>query len=378
MSNAEIATRTGTDLIVAVPAGPRAEESYLAARARLGIVRPRDPRTRRLGPPVHRMDLLADLCDDETTTAVMHWLTNSRLRSDQTARDYADDIRHWTRVVAEELGLVPFSFRDITPDLIRIWRLAEESRRRADGARVISDRTILRRLSAITSLYDYTRWRTGEQNLRSPVTKYDRPQIDPNDESTATPILEKHELNAIFDAAKTPREAFVPMVIYTFAGRVTECCAIRLEHHAQYRDGRRHLDVLRKRSKGRMWAVPDGLEPMANLVLGDRTTGGLFLDDNDRELDRHGVDDLLTRLGRRAQVLPARDHTAHMYRASRLTHMYDEGIPLEVIQEFADHEKIETTRRYIRRRMASKARLAHAEQAAAVFAPAISRWITTN
>lgn len=109
----EIITRGGAQL--AVPAGPRAEESFLAARARLGSVRPRDARTRRLGEPRYRMDLLAELCDEETTVEVMHWLTNTRIGSDQSARDYADDLRHWAAVVREELGVFPMSFRDISP-----------------------------------------------------------------------------------------------------------------------------------------------------------------------------------------------------------------------------------------------------------------------
>ncbi|MEV6957324.1 tyrosine-type recombinase/integrase [Streptomyces sp. NPDC051183] len=372
MGDLEIITRTGAE--VAVPAGPRAEESFLAARARLGMVRPRDPRDRRLGAPRYRMELLAELCDEETTVAVMHWLTNTRIGSDQSARDYADDLRHWAAVVREELGLTPMSFRDITPELVRVWRLAEEARVRADGTRRISDRTILRRLSAVSSLYDYTRWRTGERSLISPVTKFDRPQIDPSDESTATPILEKDELQELIGAAATAREAFVPTVIYTFAGRVTECCSTRLEN-AEHRAGRRHLDVLRKRAKGRLWGVPDSLEQLADVVLDGRSAGGLLVDDHGREMDRHAVNDLLARLGRRAGVSPDRDVTAHMLRASCLTHKHDEGTALEEIQEFADHLHIETTRRYIRRRMGQAARLSHAEQAMAAVLPAVERWL---
>lgn len=374
MGEGELEIITGGGAQLAVPSGPRAEESYLAARARLGIVRPRDPRNRRLGEPRYRMDLLAELCDEETTLAVMHWLTNTRIGSDQSARDYADDLRHWAAVVREELGLFPMSFRDISPELVRVWRLAEESRVRADGTRRISDRTILRRLSTVSSLYDYTRWRTGERQLISPVTKFDRPQIDPADESTATPILEKDELTEFIGAARTAREAFVPTVIYTFAGRVTECCATRLER-IENRAGRRHLDVLRKRAKGRLWGVPDGLEQLADVVLDGRFSGALLLDDNDREMDRHAVNDLLARLGQRAGVLGGRDVTAHVLRASCLTHKHDEEVPLEEIQEFADHIHIETTRRYIRRRMSQVARLAHADKAMSTVLPAVARWL---
>ncbi|WP_327258139.1 tyrosine-type recombinase/integrase [Streptomyces sp. NBC_01244] len=367
-----IITRGGGQLTV--PAGPRAEESFLAARTRLGSVRPRDARTRRLGEPRYRMDLLTELCDEETAVEVMHWLTNTRIGSDQSARDYADDLRHWAAVVREELGLFPMSFRDISPELVRVWRLSEESRVRADGSRRISDRTILRRLSTVSSLYAYARWRTGDKTIISPVAKFDRPQIDPKDESTATPILEKEELQELISAARTAREAFVPATIYTFAGRVTECCTTRLEKIEQ-RGGRRHLDVLRKRSKGRMWGVPDGLEQLADVVLAGRSSGALMLDDQGREMDRHAVNDLLARLGKRAGVMEGRDVTAHVLRASCLTHKHDEGTSLEDIQEFADHVHIETTRRYIRRRMDQVARLAHADEAMATVLPAVARWL---
>ncbi|MEU5718558.1 tyrosine-type recombinase/integrase [Streptomyces sp. NPDC020403] len=104
-----------------------------------------------------------------------------------------------------------------------------------------------------------------------------------------------------------------------------------------------------------------------------------------RRLDRHDVDRLLTRLGREAKVLTCpsaqedghryaacrrcRDLTPHVLRASRLTHMHDEGVRLEDIQEYADHADPSTTLAYIRRRNASQRRGALAAAGMRVFTP---------
>ncbi|WSY16169.1 tyrosine-type recombinase/integrase [Embleya sp. NBC_00896] len=68
-------------------------------------------------------------------------------------------------------------------------------------------------------------------------------------------------------------------------------------------------------------------------------------------------------MGKRAGALPGRDLTAHVLRASRLTHMHDEHVDLDEIREFADHEDIATTLVYVRRRDDGANRAAHAAAA---------------
>ncbi|MCP9209516.1 site-specific integrase [Streptomyces sp. NEAU-Y11] len=215
-------------------------------------------------------------------------------------------------------------------------------------------------------------WKKKER-IASPVTKHDRAYIDPNDETTATPVLEKHEFQAVVAAAETVRQALVVVLIYTLAGRVTECCEAQLSHLRQQGE-KKKLNLRRKGDKRRSWEVPSDLWRLAQLATAGRSSGPLLVDDDGNPMDRHAVDRLLTRLGKLAGVLSGRDLTPHVLRASRLTHMHDDGVPMEEIQEYADHSSIETTRRYIRLREKSKRRAQHARDAASVYGHLVSRF----
>jgi integrase len=165
----------------------------------------------------------------------------------------------------------------------------------------------------------------------------------------------------------------VPVLLYTLAGRVTESCTAQL-YHLKEANGERTLDLRRKGGKGRVWPLPERLCDLIDVATADRTTGSLLLDDDDKPMDRHGIDRLLTRLGKQAGVLSGRDLTPHVLRASKLTHMHDARTPVEEIQEYADHAAIETTLRYIRRRDSSARRRLHAAAAVAVYDRLVDRF----
>jgi hypothetical protein len=56
--------------------------------------------------------------------------------------------------------------------------------------------------------------------------------------------------------------------------------------------------------------------------------------------------------------------------------MHDEGVPVEEIQTFADHENVATTLGYIRRRDEHLRRARHAAAGANVIASHLQRWTT--
>lgn len=64
-----------------------------------------------------------------------------------------------------------------------------------------------------------------------------------------------------------------------------------------------------------------------------------------------------------------------MLRASRLTHMHDEGIDLDEIREFADHQDLATTLVYVRRRDDGTKRAAHAAATVPLYDHLIDRWM---
>ncbi|GAA3155560.1 tyrosine-type recombinase/integrase [Streptomyces rectiviolaceus] len=359
-----------------VTARPRAElarpgsadEAFFWLRDVLGTVAPRDPRTRRLGERRYRLEILAETCDRDTFLLVTSWLGSEAVPAITSKQAYADDLRLWASVARELGGHERFFVGAITPDIIETWTKTQKAQDKAP-------RTINRRLSVLTALAEYAKWKTKDQSIASPVTKHDRPKVDPRDETTATPILEVPEFQAVVSAADTPRQALVPVLIYTLAGRVTECCVAGL-HHLKSLDGHRNLDLRRKGGKGRVWPLPDRLCALIDVATAGRSEGPILLDDQDRPMDRHSVDRLLTRLGKQAGVLPGRDLTPHVLRASKLTHMHDAGTPVEEIQEYADHAAIETTLRYIRRRKSTALKAKHAAAAVAVYDHLVDRFTT--
>jgi integrase len=332
----------------------------------LGTVAPRDPKTRRLGPRKHRIEWLAELCERETFLLVMSWLGSDAVPALESKRHYADDIRLWAGVARELGGHERFFLGCISMEMIETWTKAQK-------AKNASPRTINRRLSALTSFTRYAAWKLKDDRLVSPVTKYDRPKVDPFDETTATPLLEVHEYRRVIKAAKTAREAVVPALIYTVAGRVSECCTATISQR-RIVDGKWYLALTRKRSKRRLWPIPDRLRDLFLVALDGRTEGHLLVDGDSKPMDRHAIDRLLTRLGKEAGVLPGRDVTPHVLRKARLTHMHDEGVDLEEIQDYADHARIETTLRYVQMRNMEARRAKHAESAVDVYADLVEQF----
>lgn len=332
-------------------------------RAELGTVRlgyrPTDPKR-------DRIDLLAELCDRDTFQAVMRWLSSGKRRSRATRRAYADDVRHWAAFAAE-LGRTPFRLGTFAYEDITAWKLLQESRQ-------VADRSMARRVSSLSSLHEHAA-RRGWADLANPIDAEDhRPHIDRGDTSTATPILEKPELLTVAAAADDQFEALVVMLLYTLAGRVSEMCTVPLDKRV-IRSGRVSLDLTRKGSKPRILPLSATVADLLDVHVGDRGAGLLLEQADGTPVDRFLVDRVLTKLGRRAKVLGGRDLTPHVLRASRITHMIDEGKPLAEVQAFVDHADPATTIGYFIRRKAAERNGRLVDEAEELFADLRARWI---
>ena len=354
--------------------GPTIGEEILDhLREELGIVRlgyrPTDPK-------VYRLDLLAEVCDRATFQAVMKWLSSGKRRSRATRQGYADDVRLWAGFAAA-LGREPFTLGALAYEDITSWKLLME-------ARSARPRSVARRLSSLSSLHEHAR-RHGWKDLVNPIDSEDhRPQIDRHDTSSATPILEKDELQAVVREAETAFEALVVLLLYILAGRVSEMCAADVEKKVT-RGGRMHLDLTRKGGKDRILPLSATVADLLDLHVGDRETGPLLVNEDGERIDRFEVDRILTRLGKRAtvtregtptRVLPARDLTPHVLRASRITHMIDDKEPLAEVQAFADHADPVTTIGYFTRRQASERNGRLVDTADEMFTSLAARWTT--
>ena len=345
-----------------LPGSPAGEEVAAYLRAELGSVR---LGYRRSDPSADRLDLLAQACDRDTLGAVLTWLSSGKRRSRATRRAYADDVRSWAAYAAG-LGRAPFRLGCLGYGEITAWRLLQESR----GA---SARSVARRLSALSSLHAHAA-RRGWPGLVNPVDSEDhRPRIDRHDTSSATPVLEVAELQALVRAADGVLEALVVLLLYTLAGRVSEMCALDVGSRVT-RPGRVSLDLTRKGGKERVLPLPATVAGLLEVHVGGRVSGPLLAGNDGRPVDRFAVDRILTRLGRRAGVLPGRDVTPHVMRASRITHMIDAGEPLAEIQAFADHADPATTIGYFTRRDAAQRNARLVDAADGLFSDAVRRW----
>lgn len=344
------------------PGAAIGEEIINHLREELGIVRlgyrPTDPK-------VYRLDLLADICDRATFQAVIKWLSSGKRRSRATRQGYADDVRLWAGFAAA-LGRQPFTLGSLTYEDVTSWTLLMESRE-------ARPRTIARRLSSLSSLHEHAR-RHGWKELDNPIDSEDhRPQIDRHDTSSATPVLEVDELQAVVSKADTGFQALVVLLLYTLAGRVTEMCDATIDKRI-VRGGRVHLDLTRKGGKERILPLSASVSDLLDLHVGDRRTGPLLVDADGRRIDRFEVDRILTRLGKSAGVLGGRDLTPHVMRASRITHMIDAKEPLAEIQAFADHADPSTTIGYFTRRKATERNTTLVDKAEELFTGVAARW----
>lgn len=297
-------------------------------------------------PTHYRLDLLAEALDKETFQAAMKWLSSGKRSSRVTRRNYADDLRVWAAFSAE-LGYGPLRLGGLSYEDITTWKLLQESR----GAK---PRTVARRVSSLSSFHEHAKSR-GWDGLTNPIDREDhRPKIDRHDTSSATPILEKDEIRAVAASAANPFETLTVRLLYTLAGRVSEMCAADVDKRVT-RGGRICLDLTRKGGKSRIIPLSSSVAALLDDHIGGRTTDALLLNPaTDTRIDRFEVDRILTRLGRRAGVLPGRDLTPHVLRASRITHMIDDKEPLAEIQAFADHSDPVTTIGYFTRRQATE------------------------
>jgi site-specific recombinase XerD len=292
-----------------------------------------------------RAELLAEVVTGDTWVMILDWLSSTRRSSVNTKRAYADDIRRVWAAYAQELGHERFSVGIFTRDHIR----------------------------ALSSLHVYASERIDLP--RNPVTQDDTPRVESGNSSTSTPVLEVNEIQAVIAQSKDEFDLLVVTLLYALAGRVTEMCAADVTDRVE-RGRRSFLDVTRKENKERLLPLPLSVAELLDAHTVGRPEGALLLDSKGDRLDRHDVGRMLARMGKHAGVLPGRKLTPHVMRASRITHMLDEGVPLAEVQAFADHDNPATTVGYWDRRNKGQRNAAHVDAAEAVFADVIPKFRT--
>ncbi|MFG3700982.1 tyrosine-type recombinase/integrase [Micromonospora sp. NPDC047620] len=284
------------------------------------------------------------------------WLRNRRL-SEHTRDAYRRDVAGWLAwCAARELDPLHANFLHVNE-----YARGLEATLAARSGKPLTPATVARRLSALSSWYDFlAKLRAVDAN---PVAGADRPRIDRD--HSATVGLSPEEVDALLAAAEAdtgPTAARNRAAIALLADlglRVGELVSLDLTDLGAER-GHRSVRFVGKGGKSRRRALTPGTAYAVDAYLAQRAaaqgvavhelTGPLLVTGTGARLDRHAVFRLVRRLARAAGIAAWAKLSPHSLRHAFATTARAEGVPLEDVQDAMGHADPRTTRRYDRDR----------------------------
>ncbi|SCF11887.1 Site-specific recombinase XerD [Micromonospora coriariae] len=284
------------------------------------------------------------------------WLRNRRL-SEHTRDAYRRDVTGWLSWCAgRDLDPLQANFLHVNE-----YARALESTLGARSNRPLTPATVARRLSALSSWYDFL-VKLGAVPA-NPVAGADRPRVDRD--HSATVGLTPEEVDALLSAADAdtgPTAARNRAAIALLADlglRVGELISLDLTDLGTER-GHRSVRFVGKGGKQRRRALTPGTAYAVDAYLAQRAaatgvpvpqlTGPLLVTASGGRLDRHSVFRMVRRLARAAGIPAWAKLSPHSLRHAFATTARSEGVPLEDVQDAMGHADPRTTRRYDRDR----------------------------
>jgi len=282
----------------------------------------------------------------------LEWLAN--LTNEKTRRAYTIDVREFS----EFLGLrKPEEFRTVTRAHVIAWR---ETLERRD----LSPPTIRRKLSALSSLFEYLCERNAVAG--NPVDGVKRPMANSNEGST--PALSDAQARRLLDAppedsVKGIRDRAILATLLYHGLRREELCGLRIKD-IQSREGVKHFKVKGKGDKIRY--VP--LHPLAQrlieqyLSLAGHSTdsdGALFrpvrnnrTGELERSLNANSIyRNIVRKYGQETGLnIEVNGLCVHSMRATAATNALSHEADIAKVQEWLGHANVSTTRLYDRRK----------------------------
>ena len=284
---------------------------------------------------------------DVSTVAV--WLAN--INNENTRRAYRGDVEHFVAFCGIETA---DEFRDVQRAHVIAWRqllISEE----------LATATIRRKLSSISSLYDYL---CNENAVETnPVAGVKRPTEGTNEGKT--PALSDDQARALLqapegDSLKAVRDRALLATYLFHALRRSEVAQLRIIDMRERR-GVMHFTVFGKGSKTRYVPVhPAALSAIEDYLRqaghGEDRTGALFRPMRSRVRERleeaitgDGIYKLLKRYGAKAGI-KLDGLCLHALRATAATNALEHAADIAYVQMWLGHANISTTRLYDRRR----------------------------
>jgi integrase/recombinase XerD len=281
----------------------------------------------------------------------LEWFAN--ISSEKTRKAYQNDIRNFAQFVGISQ---PAEFRIVTRSHVIAWRKELE-------AKALSDASIRRKLSALSSLFEYL----CEKNAvtHNPVKGVKRPAANNNEGKT--PALGNDQARQLLEAppedtVKGNRDQAILATLLYHGLRRQELCNLRVKDY-QRRSGVMMFHVHGKRKKERFVPVEPKTQRLITEYLemaghGDDLEGALF-----RPVKNNATGDLTKSLNPRSvyrdvvmfyakQVgitLDTHGFCVHSLRATAATNALDNKADIAKVQEWLGHANVSTTRLYDKR-----------------------------
>lgn len=283
----------------------------------------------------------------------LEWLAN--IPNPKTRRAYQSDVSEFSRFAGLQ---APAELRTIARAHVIAWRKDMESR-------ALAGASIRRKLSALSSLFDYLCERNAVAG--NPVDGVQRPPANGNEGST--PALGDAQARALLnappeDTLKGRRDRAILAVLLYHGLRREELCRLRVKD-IQSRQGVPHFRVRGKRGKIRFIPIHAAAQrlieeylalaghgeevegPLFRPVRNNRTPEGLNRALDPASLYRNIVLHYAQAAGIRAEVTGL---CVHSLRATAATNALSHEADIAKVQEWLGHANVATTRLYDRRK----------------------------
>lgn len=215
-----------------------------------------------------------------------------------------------------------------------------------------SPATIARRLSAVSSFYDY--WLTEDIVTRNPAKRARRPKVSTAPVSIALTRQQAADLLTYVNSMTDQRPGVIVRLLAETGMRVSELCGASVPDIGMS-GGHHTLTITRKGGARQALPIAGGTYDRVMTYLGGRDDGWILeVKRTERrtgggQMDRSYVRQLLRRVSREAGLPPSvheRMHP-HVLRHSAATLLAADGVPPHEIQQLLGHADLRTTQRYI-------------------------------
>lgn len=278
--------------------------------------------------------------------AEIEWFAN--IDNPRTRRAYQIDLAEFMAFVGIQR---PEEFRIVTRGHVIAWRKTLE-------VRELSGASIRRKLSALSSLFEYL----CEKNavVHNPVKGVKRPKVDSYEGKT--PALGNHQARKLLetpasDTLKGIRDRAILSTLLYHGLRREELCLLKVRDIHERR-GVKHLRIHGKGGKIRYVPLHPGSQDRINDYLfaaghSDDQTGALFRPIKSNmggaltdAITANGVYDLVRKYAQESGF----EIGVHALRATAATNALDHESDIAKVQEWLGHANIATTRIYDRRK----------------------------